>query len=96
MMARDRRPPGRRYPANPAGPDAAAPRLTRLGKPPRRHFFFHVPGDGLPKDHRFPFATLVTSDEYDRFSDLNRPGVFRLNVGVSKRTFSVGFAVNAQ
>jgi len=50
-------------------------------------FFFHDPGKGLPKDHRFPFATLVTSDEDDRFSDLNRPGVFRLNVGVSKRTF---------
>jgi hypothetical protein len=50
-------------------------------------FFFHDPGKGLPKDHRFPFATLVTSDEDYQFSDVNRPGVFRLNVGVSKRTF---------
>ena len=50
-------------------------------------FFFHDPGRGLPKDHRFPFATLVASDAYDPFSDLNRPGVFRLNVGVGKQTF---------
>lgn len=38
-------------------------------------------------DHRFPFATLVTSDEYDQASNLGRPAVFRLNVGVSKQTF---------
>jgi len=50
-------------------------------------FFVHDPGKERPKDHRFPFATLVTSDEDDQFSDLNRPGVFRLNVGVGKRTF---------
>ena len=50
-------------------------------------FFFYNPQDGTPKDHRFPFATLVTGDEHDQFSDLSRPGVFRLNVGVSKQTF---------
>jgi hypothetical protein len=55
-------------------------------------FFFYDPGNDLPKDHRFPFATLVTSDEYDQFSDLNRPGVFRLNVGVKKQTFQSLFA----
>src|SRR5687767_14009596 len=50
-------------------------------------YFFYNPGDGAPKDHTFPFATLVTGDQHDQFSDLNRPGVFRLNVGVSKETF---------
>ncbi|MBN9392059.1 MAG: hypothetical protein J0I20_28740 [Chloroflexi bacterium] len=35
----------------------------------------------------FPFATLVTSDFNDTFSDLNRPGVFRLNIGPGKATF---------
>src|SRR4051794_19032249 len=34
-----------------------------------------------------PFATLIASDEHDQFSDLNRAGVYRLNVGVSKQTF---------
>ena len=45
------------------------------------------------------FATLVTSDEFDgetdekgtwiprNFSVLSRPGVYRLNIGVSKATF---------
>jgi hypothetical protein len=55
-------------------------------------FFFYNPGDGTPKDHTFPFATLVTTDEHDPFSDLARPGVFRLNVGVSKDTFRSLFA----
>jgi hypothetical protein len=51
------------------------------------HFFFYDPGRDLPKVHRFPFATLVTSDRYDQFSNLNREGVYRLNVGVGKETF---------
>jgi hypothetical protein len=39
-------------------------------------------------ERNFPFATLVTSDDgYDNFSNLNRPSVFRLNMGVSKDTF---------
>ena len=39
-------------------------------------------------DHKLPFATLASSDnDYDRASSLDRPGVFRLNLGVSKQTF---------
>jgi hypothetical protein len=45
-------------------------------------FFFYR------SDHKLPFATLIASDtEYDRISDLDRPGVFRLNIGVSRQTF---------
>src|SRR4051794_41106869 len=44
-------------------------------------FFFY--GD----DYKRPFATLASSDnEYDKVSNLDRPGVFRLNVGVSRQT----------
>jgi hypothetical protein len=50
-------------------------------------FFFHDLGRNLPPDRRFPFATLVTGDRYDAYSNLDRPGVFRLNVGVSPATF---------
>ena len=50
-------------------------------------FFFYDPGHGLPVDRRFPFATLVADDNYDDASNLKRPGVFRLNVGVSRETF---------
>jgi hypothetical protein len=29
----------------------------------------------------------VTSDAHDQFSDLNRPSVFRLNIGIRKQTY---------
>jgi hypothetical protein len=46
-------------------------------------FFFYG------SDHLLPFATMASSDnEYDRVSDLDRPGVYRLNVGVSRETFA--------
>jgi len=38
-------------------------------------------------ERMMPFATLVTNDLYDQVSNLNRPGVFRLNMGISKETF---------
>jgi hypothetical protein len=38
-------------------------------------------------EDKFPFATIVTGDEHDQASNLSRPSVFRLNVGVSKQTF---------
>ena len=41
------------------------------------------------------FATLVTSDEYDPASNLDRPGVYRLNIGVSKATFEKAVGSNA-
>ena len=45
-------------------------------------FFFYR------SDHRLPFATFISADyDYDRISNLDRPGVFRLNIGVSKQTF---------
>lgn len=45
--------------------------------------FFMLPGK------KMPFATIVTRDygEFDNASKLDRPGVFRLNIGVSKPTF---------
>lgn len=40
-----------------------------------------------PEKHWPNFATLVVGDEYDSASNLDRPGVYRLNIGVSKATF---------
>jgi hypothetical protein len=45
-------------------------------------FFFYDP------DHMIPFVTLITNDNYDQFSNLNRPSVFRLNIGISKKTYN--------
>src|SRR5690348_4778444 len=50
-------------------------------------FFFYNPDKNAQPDHRFMFATIVTSDINDQFSDLNRPSVFRLNIGISKQAF---------
>ena len=45
-------------------------------------FFFYK------SDHMVPFATIASSDnEYESISKLDRPGVFRLNIGVSRETF---------
>ncbi len=39
-------------------------------------------------DRKLPFATIIASDfDHDRASNLDRPGVFRLNIGISKQTF---------
>jgi hypothetical protein len=51
------------------------------------YFFFSDPGDGTRSDHMFPFATVVTTDAHDSASNLSRPSVFRLNIGVSRETF---------
>ncbi len=44
--------------------------------------FFFYGGERM-----MPLATLVTNDDYDSASNLKRPGVFRLNIGVSKETY---------
>ena len=43
-----------------------------------------------PAHSRMPFATIVTKDYpgFDTESDLDRPGVFRLNIGVGRREFA--------
>jgi hypothetical protein len=50
-------------------------------------FFFYDPERSRDPARTLPFATLVASDAYDQFSKLDRPGVFRLNIGVGKETF---------
>lgn len=51
-------------------------------------FFFYDP-DGTPADRRLPFATIVVKDYegFDELSDLDRPGVFRLNLAVGRDRF---------
>jgi hypothetical protein len=51
-------------------------------------FLFYAPAGEEP-DRRFPFATIVTKNYpgFDEASELDRPGVFRLNIGLGKETF---------
>lgn len=49
-------------------------------------FFFY------DSERMLPFATLTASDnEYDRVSNLDRPNVYRLNIGVGRQTFQALF-----
>jgi hypothetical protein len=57
-------------------------------------FFIYDPDRDLDPARTFPFATLVTSDAYDQASNLDRPSVFRLNVGVSRETFNALFGAD--
>lgn len=46
-------------------------------------------------DRKLSFATLISADyDYDHISHLDRPGVFRLNIGLSKQTFQSLFGTN--
>ena len=52
-------------------------------------FFFYGP------ERMLPFATIAnTGNEYERVSNLDRPGVFRLNIGVSRQTFQAWFGAS--
>jgi hypothetical protein len=52
-------------------------------------FFIYDPERNFKGAQRMPYATIVTKDypDFDAASDLNRSGVFRLNVGLPKETF---------
>lgn len=51
-------------------------------------FFFY--GD----ERMLAFVTIALSgNEYEKISNLDRPGVFRLNIGVSKQTFQSLFGI---
>ncbi|SDD79411.1 DUF6194 family protein [Actinokineospora iranica] len=51
-------------------------------------FFIHDPDGDLPAERGFPFATVVTGDHYDQVSRLDRPGVYRVNIGLTKARYS--------
>ncbi|WP_432935795.1 DUF6194 family protein [Kribbella sp. CA-253562] len=50
-------------------------------------FWIYDPEHDLPPQRQMPFATLVTSDAYDTASNLDRPGVERLNLGLPKAEY---------
>jgi hypothetical protein len=60
-------------------------------------FFFYDPDD-LEATRRFPFATIVTKDygDFDNASNLDRPGVFRLNMSLGRTTFDSLFGAGGE
>jgi hypothetical protein len=61
-------------------------------------FFIYDPDRNLEGARRFPFATIVTKDygDFDDASDLDRSGVFRLNIGVGRETYDSLFEPGAE
>ena len=55
-------------------------------------FFVYDPDRDLPPERQMPFLTIVTSDAYDQDSQLDRPGVYRLNIGLTKATYTSLFS----
>jgi hypothetical protein len=54
-------------------------------------FFLYDPDGDLPAERQFPFVTIVTGDHYDSASTLDRPGAYRLNIGLTKATYTASF-----
>jgi Family of unknown function (DUF6194) len=52
-------------------------------------FFYYDPLRDIDPSKRLPFATIVVKNygEFDHLSQLDRPDVFRLNIGVTRETF---------
>lgn len=59
-------------------------------------FCVYDPDRDLPDERRMPWATLVTSDAYDAASDLDRAGVYRLNIGLPKAEFQKLFPAETE
>lgn len=54
-------------------------------------FFLYDPDGDLPPERQMPFATIVTSDNYERVSRLDEPGAYRLNIGLTRATYTAMF-----
>ena len=63
-------------------------------------FFFYDPEGDLPDNRRLPFATLVVHDyaDWDTDSQLDRDGIFRVNVAAGRSSFErlLGYSPAAQ
>jgi hypothetical protein len=61
-------------------------------------FFIYDPERNLPGKDQQPFATIVNKDygEFDNASNLDRPGVFRLNIGLEKESFRALFGTEPE
>ncbi|WP_344164026.1 DUF6194 family protein [Kribbella yunnanensis] len=51
-------------------------------------FYLYDPAADLPPERQQPFATIVTGDHYEQVSRLDEPGAWRLNLGLTKATYT--------
>jgi hypothetical protein len=60
---------------------------TRMIEAAGDFFAIHDPGGDYEQRPRQGWATLIRSDAHDQVSDLSRPGVFRLSIGLPRRRY---------
>lgn len=51
-------------------------------------FYLYDPAGDLPPERQQPFATIVTGDHYEQVSRLDESGSWRLNLGLTKATYT--------
>ncbi|MDX2967752.1 DUF6194 family protein [Kribbella solani] len=51
-------------------------------------FYLYDPAADLPPERQQPFATIVTGDHYEKVSRLDEPGAWRLNLALTKATYT--------
>ena len=57
-------------------------------------FFIYDPDRDLPPARQQPYVTIVTADnDYDHVSNLNEPNAYRLNIGLTKATYTSRFGM---
>ncbi|BCB75852.1 DUF6194 family protein [Phytohabitans flavus] len=54
-------------------------------------FFLYDPDGDLPPERQMPFATIVTGDHYEKVSKLDGRDAYRLNIGLTKATYTAMF-----
>lgn len=54
-------------------------------------FYLYDPDGDLPPERQMPFVTMVTGDHYDTVSRLGEPGAYRLNIGLTKASFTARY-----
>jgi hypothetical protein len=73
---------------NQAEVEAFVEKLPNVQREENYGYIFYFVGD----EHLLSFVTIAQSDnDYDKVSNLDREGVFRVNIGVSKETFAALF-----
>lgn len=76
--------------------DVAAYPATRMIEANGDVFAIYDPDRDYEQRPRQGWATIVSSDVNDTASDLDRPGVYRLNIGLPKATYDGLFDAEAQ
>jgi hypothetical protein len=70
---------------NQAEVEAFVEKLDNVQREENFGYIFYFVGE----NHLVPFVSIAASDnDYDKVSNLNREGVFRINIGVSRETFN--------